>query len=230
MLRLLKYATMRKLVQILPIILLMSSLSLPIHTSAFPAKSEKFDFTLTNGNVVNLSDFQDKPIVLDWTASWCGLCEENLRVFRSLYDDFKDHANFITLGYARSGDDLALIRDIQNSKPNDWNFGFDHTNYADVVGTGNVDIWIMDTELNIVYSWDESIITKSDFSSKLKVVIGEVTSVFTSDDTVITSVVSFEEYDDELNTFGLLTNTLFLGFLILSSGLVLVTFILKKKN
>jgi len=83
---------------------------------SFPAKSEKFDFTLTNGQIVSLSEYQDKPIFIDWTASWCGLCEENLRMFRSIYNDFKNHAHFITLGYERSGDDLDKIRVIENSK------------------------------------------------------------------------------------------------------------------
>lgn len=208
-------------------------LGYPVSSSsdlAFPTKSEKFDFTLTTGQVVNLSEYQDKPILLEWTASWCGLCEENLRVFRSIYDDFKEYAHFITLGYERSGDDLDIIRSIENSKTHGWDFGFDHTNYADVAGTANADVWIMDKELNIVHSWDEVIVTKSDLSAKLSDVIGEITSVITTDNIVITSTVSFNNNDKEFNTFGLLSNPLFLGFISISSILVVVIIIMKKKR
>ncbi|MCE7733461.1 MAG: hypothetical protein GPJ54_01195, partial [Candidatus Heimdallarchaeota archaeon] len=109
---------------------------------------------------------------------------ENQKIINSVYDDFKNYTNFITISYKGSGDDLNDVIGYQGSYP--WFFALDTANYASVAGTQNADVWILDQQLNLIYTWDYAIITKSDFVDKLSQTIGIVTSEITSE-TVITS-------------------------------------------
>jgi cytochrome c biogenesis protein CcmG/thiol:disulfide interchange protein DsbE len=50
------------------------------------------DFTLKDiyGNKKTLSDFKDKVIILDFWATWCPPCREEVPHFIELYDEYKD--------------------------------------------------------------------------------------------------------------------------------------------
>ena len=50
------------------------------------------DFTLPdlNGKPVTLSKFQGKVVVLDFWATWCAPCREELPYFQSLHDQYRD--------------------------------------------------------------------------------------------------------------------------------------------
>lgn len=49
------------------------------------------------GNEVSLKDFKDKPIVLNFWASWCPPCREEMPLFDATYRKYKDRINFIFL-------------------------------------------------------------------------------------------------------------------------------------
>ena len=84
---------MVKLSKVFLIFLLLSTLLLPIQSSGFPGKSEAFDFTLTNGMIVNLSEFQDKPIVLDYGYKKTAT-KKPIIVFAHGFKGFKDWGHF----------------------------------------------------------------------------------------------------------------------------------------
>ncbi len=48
------------------------------------------DFVLTdeNGNEIKLSDFEGKPIVLNFWTSWCGYCVMEMPYFNKAYHDY----------------------------------------------------------------------------------------------------------------------------------------------
>jgi peroxiredoxin len=48
-----------------------------------------YDFTLTNseGNDVKLSDYRGKVVILNFWASWCGPCREEMPDFQKIQDD-----------------------------------------------------------------------------------------------------------------------------------------------
>lgn len=58
-----------------------------------------FEFTHTNGTILSLSSYSDKPILLEWGASWCSTCHINLATMNELYPEFGNDINFISLSY-----------------------------------------------------------------------------------------------------------------------------------
>jgi len=55
------------------------------------------DFTVqdANGNDVMLSDLQGKPVVLNFWASWCPPCKEEMPYFNNVYEDFGGEVHFM---------------------------------------------------------------------------------------------------------------------------------------
>ena len=50
------------------------------------------DFTVVDGegNEVRLSDYQGKPVVLNFWATWCGYCKEEMPGFQTAYEKYPD--------------------------------------------------------------------------------------------------------------------------------------------
>ena len=50
------------------------------------------DFTAMDGegNEVRLSDYQGKPVVLNFWATWCGYCKEEMPDFQTAYEKYPD--------------------------------------------------------------------------------------------------------------------------------------------
>lgn len=55
------------------------------------------DFTVLDGegNPVSLSDFQGKPVVVNFWATWCGPCKAELPYFDALYGEYGDSVQFL---------------------------------------------------------------------------------------------------------------------------------------
>lgn len=51
----------------------------------------EFEMTLTNGNTVKLSDLRGKVVMLQFTASWCGVCRKEMPHIES--EIWKIHKN-----------------------------------------------------------------------------------------------------------------------------------------
>lgn len=55
------------------------------------------DFTMydIDGNAVSLSDYYGKPLVINFWASWCGVCQNHMPVFQAAYEEYGDEINFL---------------------------------------------------------------------------------------------------------------------------------------
>ena len=63
------------------------------------SRQEAVDFTFRDaeGSEVRLSDFYGKPAVINFWATWCGYCKEEMPDFQEVYEEYGGQVNFIML-------------------------------------------------------------------------------------------------------------------------------------
>jgi thiol-disulfide isomerase/thioredoxin len=84
--------------------------------SAALATQALFAANLPNENGVNqaLSQYQGKIIVLNFWATWCSPCREEMPELSQLYEEYKSK-NVVVLGVAV--DELALVKEFSQATP-----------------------------------------------------------------------------------------------------------------
>jgi thiol-disulfide isomerase/thioredoxin len=81
------------------------------------AESNAPDFTMydADGNVYHLSDFEGKPVVLNFWASWCGPCRREMPEFEEKYQELGANVTFLMVNLTTWNETVesanGLIRD-----------------------------------------------------------------------------------------------------------------------
>ncbi len=67
-----------------------------------------------DGNIVNMSEFKDKVIFINFWATWCGPCIGEMPEIQKFYDKFKDNKDVVFI--IASTDDLNTMKNFMNKK------------------------------------------------------------------------------------------------------------------
>ena len=74
-----------------------------------------FELTMDNGKTIHLSDLRGKVVMLQFTASWCGICRKEMPHIESdIWQKHKNNKNFVLVGIDReeTPEKVALLRDV----------------------------------------------------------------------------------------------------------------------
>ncbi|MBN1117231.1 MAG: TlpA family protein disulfide reductase [Bacteroidales bacterium] len=65
-------------------------------------RAPDFKAELTSGEPVNLSDFKGKVVMLQFTASWCGVCRKEMPfIEKEIWQELKENDDFVLLAIDR---------------------------------------------------------------------------------------------------------------------------------
>lgn len=67
----------------------------------------------SEGNAVSLSDLRGKPVIINFWATWCGYCVQEMPDFQTVYEEYGDEIHFmminVTDGYQETKEDAAAF-------------------------------------------------------------------------------------------------------------------------
>jgi peroxiredoxin len=91
------------------------------------------DFSImdASGNMVNLSDYYGQPIVLNFWASWCPPCKNEMPDFNKVYEEYQDRVAFLMVNLTDGRQET-----VENGKGFIDKQGFTFPVYFDTKGEG----------------------------------------------------------------------------------------------
>lgn len=123
----------------------------PSGTAEAGMKAPDFSLKDVNGNVVTLSNYRGKVVLIDFWATWCPPCRMELPHFKKIHQKYADK-NFVILGIAID-DDAKVKKFVQKEKiPFTIAHGDRETAKAYNVRAFPT-TFLLDTEGNVKYNW-----------------------------------------------------------------------------
>ncbi len=74
-----------------------------------------FELTMDNGKTIHLSELRGKVVMLQFTASWCGICRKEMPHIESdIWLRHKDNKDFVLVGIDReeTPEKVVLLREV----------------------------------------------------------------------------------------------------------------------
>ncbi|MBR5238516.1 MAG: TlpA family protein disulfide reductase [Paludibacteraceae bacterium] len=74
-----------------------------------------FELTMDNGKTVRLSELRGKVVMLQFTASWCGICRKEMPYIESdIWQKYKGNKNFVLVGIDReeTAEKVAYLKEV----------------------------------------------------------------------------------------------------------------------
>ncbi|MGP1435926.1 MAG: TlpA family protein disulfide reductase [Phocaeicola sp.] len=85
-----------------------------------------FTITLVDGKQVTLSKLRGKVVMLQFTASWCGVCRKEMPHIESeIWQQHKDDPNFILIGIDRD-EPIEIVKKFAEQTGVTYPLGLDH--------------------------------------------------------------------------------------------------------
>lgn len=113
------------------------------------------DFTLvdTEGKTHNLSDYLGKPVLLDFSASWCNPCRAQMPAIIKLYSEFRDKMQFFTIDHIQGNETVEKAFEFKSEEGIVWPLLLDKTGdvYAKYKISGIPAIMLLDGNGNIYH-------------------------------------------------------------------------------
>jgi thiol-disulfide isomerase/thioredoxin len=97
-------------------------------STALSQPAPQFSLSNLEGKQVGLTDFANKIIVVDFWATWCGPCREEIPQLNKLYEDYRGKG-FEIVGISMDTDDPASIKQFTKDL---------RMEYTVVIGNDNV--------------------------------------------------------------------------------------------
>ncbi|MEO0203093.1 MAG: TlpA disulfide reductase family protein [candidate division WOR-3 bacterium] len=80
-----------------------------------------FSFKSINGEIVDISKFKGKVLVVDFWATWCPPCLKEIPHFIELQDKYKEHVQFVGLNVGEKAD---KVREFANNMGINYIIGY----------------------------------------------------------------------------------------------------------
>jgi thiol-disulfide isomerase/thioredoxin len=80
-----------------------------------PKPDFNFDLPDLNGKILSLQDFEGKLLVINFWATWCPPCEEEIPKLNQLHQQYKKD-NLVVIGIALDKDSLDLVEPFVREK------------------------------------------------------------------------------------------------------------------
>ncbi|WP_419151463.1 TlpA family protein disulfide reductase [Aeribacillus alveayuensis] len=79
-------------------------------------KAPDFELLTLNGETKKISDFQGKKVILNFWATWCPPCKEEMPEMQKLYEDYSDEIEIVAVNFTASESNQEKVKQfIENN-------------------------------------------------------------------------------------------------------------------
>ena len=124
-----------------------------------------------NGSRVMLSEFFEKPVVLNFWATWCGPCKSEMPGFDNLYRKYGDRVNFVMLNVS---DTREQVSEFLSENGYSFPVYYDESQAATYTyGASSIPLTFVIDRGGELYGYQIGVLPEDALESAIKTVLGE---------------------------------------------------------